>query len=365
MTSPHIVPALLATLLLVATAACTSQSAAERRPGTPADTSLRFVFAEQIGGETAIWSARPDAPADRRRLARVRHHPDWGIRAALSPDGRYLAYTALPPGGRDPDRGAQLIVLDLQQRRSRRLLSGLDLRTVPLWTRDAARVIVQRVLPSGGGSLIALTPAGEEQLLHTAAPNERLAPVASEPAGGSIYVAVVSPDAVSLRSIDPGGGAHQVRALGTAPSRGFTLSPDGASLAFLRIESVGGERRYRAHALDLARGAVVALYAEMPRDEDTGVGWPPGSGPVVTASRFAEAGGSLFGEAPWRTRSRDGGFDAVTGASPDGRWLVLRAFQGGTSRAPGPETLVLLDTDGVRHPVTAGGGVTAIGWRRG
>src|SRR3712207_7026 len=146
MLHPSLCLAVLGTLL-IASAAC---SRAERQPdATASNAELRLLYAEQAGGNTAIWAARPAAPADRHLIARVSHDPEWGIRASLSPDGRQLAYTALPPGARDPDREAVLTVLDLTRRRSQRLATGLDLRTAPLWLGETGGLVVQRRADTG------------------------------------------------------------------------------------------------------------------------------------------------------------------------------------------------------------------------
>jgi hypothetical protein len=59
------------------------------------------------------------------------------------------------------------------------------------------------------------------------------------------------------------------------------------------------------------------------------------------------------------------GFDALVTAAPDGTWLAVRAFAGDDSDRPGTEAVHLLHADGRRVPVTAAGGVTAVGWRLG
>ena len=357
--------AIVGALLLTPAVACSREPREDSRGDTAPDEPLRFLFAETAGGATAIWSADPAAPADRRLLARVTHDPEWGIRAAVSPDGRYLAYTAMPSGARDPARSATLTLLDLRQRTSRRLATSLDLRTTPIWLADRPRLVALRGSASGLGTLVAIGLDGSQRSLAVAAPGERLVPVGGAAREGGLVMAVVRRDDLRLRLIDREGTARDIAPLGPAPSRGFAISPDGAALAFLRLEPVATERRYRAQTIDLATGRVTPLYPAAQRDEDTGVAWTLGGEAVVTALATAAGGGHTLGPSPWRESEREDGFDAVVGLSPDGRWLVLRTFAGGTTRAPGLESVTLLGADGIRRTVSAEGGVTPIGWRRG
>ncbi len=101
------------------------------------------------------------------------------------------------------------------------------------------------------------------------------------------------------------------------------------------------------------------------RIEDTGVAWDGQGGVLVTAISQAGSTGMLLRDAAAGDRATPAGFDAAVAAAPDGSWLAVRAFAGGDSREPGAETLELLAAGGRRVPVTAEGGVTAIGWRWG
>jgi len=346
---------------LVSALGCSRASIAQTA-GVDDAAGLRFVFAERSGSLTTIWSARPDEPADRRMLARLNHDPDWGIRAALSPDGRRLAYTAMLPGARDPDRDAALMLLDLTQRQSRRLATGVDLRTTPLWSGPDA-VIAQRASDEGRAALVRIALDGAARTLATAAPGHRLYPAGADSHGRAVYVVDLAADGAVLRRID-GEGERDVARLAGGPARGFALSPDGTSLAFLRLETGIEDRRYRAYAVDLAAGTMRPLRPDAARIEDTGVVWDGQGGLLVTAIGEAGGAGLLLRDPAAGDRSTAAGFDAVVAAAPDGSWLVVRAFAGSDSRDSGSETLQLLAAAGGRRvPVIADGGVTAIGWR--
>lgn len=355
---------LLLVVALIALAACGrgGQTPTSEQPNEqPAASPLRVVYAEQRGGETLIWSASPDEPADRTRLARVEHDPSWGIRASLSPDGQSIAYTAMPPGARNPDRDAVLTVLDLNARSSRRVASGIDLRTSPVWSSDSGEVVALRV-EGGRGSLVAFAPDGSGRAIAAAAPGHRLMPVAGL-AGGAVIYLDWSDERSTLREAD-GSPEGRLRAdLGPGPARGFALSPDGRQIAFLRLESADGESRYRAGVAALDTGQVSAVRPDVARAEDTGVAWGDGGRVIVSAVDAAGNHGVLLGAGGDDT-SRGAGFDAIANASPDGRWLALRSFASGSPHQPGPETIELAGSDGRRIDLGVSGGVP-IGWTRG
>jgi hypothetical protein len=355
---PHIQLLLPCLLVSLIAAAC----GRDRQPASDAeatDVGLRLVFAETDGGTTTIWAARPADPADRTRLVRVSHDPDWGIRAALSPDGRRLAYTVMPPRARDPDRDAELMLLDFDARSTRRLVRGIDLRVAPVWMVGARAVAVQRRTPVGTGEIVAVSLDGRQRPLIAAVAGHHLHPAGVDPATGLLYVVDLDASGARLLGVEPAGETRELARLATGPVRGFAPAPAGGAIAFLALTGEGESARYRAHAVALSDGRVSALRPDLEREEDTGVTWTEQG---VALSVIGDGRGTLVppGSAP--PIDREQGFDALVSASPDGRWLVVRSFAGGTTDRPGTETLELVDREGRRLPIKAAGGVTVIGW---
>jgi hypothetical protein len=352
-------PAVLVLLILCVAAGCARSAGAPSPDISSQQPETRLVFAEHSRGTTIFWAARPEEPADRRQLARVNHDPEWGIRASVSPTGGRIAYTAMPPGSRDPDGDAVLVMLDLAGRTSRRLATGIDLRITPVWL-GGDRVVVQRRGPIGAGTLVEIASDGRERPLVAAEPGHRLFPIDAGP-DGTLYVADLGPNETRLRAVDPPGSVRDLGALGDGPARSFALAPDGSALAYLCLTGSGSERRYRAHVLALQSGVVAMLRPDVDRTEDTGVVWA-GDGFIV--STVGDGVGTLLGATPGHDRARPSGFDAAAEADPDGRWIAVRAFAGGDPQSPGPEELQLVGADGRRTTVSAEGGATAIGWTR-
>lgn len=349
------------TVLLCGVIGCARDNVASTADSVVSPQSdTRVVFAEHGDGTTIFWSAQPEEPADRRQLASVRHDSEWGIRASLSPDGGRIAYTAMPPGASDPDGGAVLTVLDLDGKSSRRLATGVDLRVTPVWLGDD-RVVVQRRGPIGAGVLVEVGANGDERALLAAEAGRRLFPIGVHP-DGRLFVADSGGGETRLRSIDPKGAVHDLGVMTNGPARGFVLAPDGGALAFLALMQEGSEARYRAHLMDVGTKEVRPIRQDRTRDQDTGVVWA-GDGFAVSAVDGGQ--GILLGASPGHDLARDAGFDAAASASPDGSWMAVRAFAGGSPDAPGSERLQLVSEDGRRTTVDAGGGVTLVGWTDG
>lgn len=343
---------------LVATA-CTGAPTTTLQP-TARPTQL--VYAEQRDGETTVWSANPAEPTDRRTLVQIRHAPEWGIRAALSPDGRRLAYTVMQSGARDPDRDATLMLADLTTRRTTRLLGELDLRTTPLWSADGERVLAQRI-GGGSGELVSVGGDGRVAIVRTAGLGVRLAPAGALP-GGEWLVARLAAGASDLLGVSEGGATRVIGRLSDGPVRSFALSPDARRLAYLRILDPASGRIYRATVLDLASGERDPVLPSVARGEDTGVGWL-GTADLMVSVSAEDGSGALLTTREASLTVRPVGFDALVGASPDGRWIASRSFTSGTSRAPGVESLTLIASDGRRIAVPTDAGGSVIGWSPG
>lgn len=331
-------------------------------PPAAESAASRLIYTEQAGGVTTFWSVSPDDLGSRQALARVRHDPEWGVRASLSPDGRRIAYLAAPSGSRDPDRAATLTILDPSGRSSVRLAGGLDLRATPVWWPRERRLVVQRVDAGGLAMLVSVAYAGGDlRPLAAPQPGHRLYAIGEE-ASGALAVADLSADGAMLRLLSPGDAAEERVDLGAGVARAFSLSPDGGVLAYLRLESQDGTNRYRARRLTLRGGVPASVRDDVVRLEDTGVAWTADGG-LLVSTITASGAGRLLGERASEDHANAGGFDALGPAAHDGHWFALRSFTGGSTAAPGSESLVALAADGRR--ITLSSSAVAIGWRGG
>lgn len=346
-------------LALSLAVACSGRTVERDRaagPGGLGGQGTRLLVAEQRGGRTEFASLVPEEPAARQLVGAVAHDPAWGVRAAVSPDGRFLAVTAMPAGGRDPDREARLLLLDRAERRQRVLLSGVDLRVTPVWAGNDA-ILIGRV-GMGRGEIVLADLGGKVHVVSAAGAGSRLFPAAASPDGSRLYIARYAGDATTIETVSRAGRMSDRAVIGSGVARGFSLSADGKRLAFLGLEAGADGHRYRAATLDLESGALRPAWPEHDRSEDTGVVW---FGQTLAVSSVGPAGAMLLAGEAGRMHPRAGGFDALVNGSADGRWLAARGFEAGTPTQPGREWLELIGADGRRVVVPANGAV-AIGW---
>ena len=106
----------------------------------PNPTAYRFLYSTFGKEEDVIWMVDPAKPDERVEVTRISHEPDWPIKAALSPDGKKIAYTTMRPGGTFEAYEGDSYVLDLEEEnefeRTKLVAQFTDLRTAPRWDPD-------------------------------------------------------------------------------------------------------------------------------------------------------------------------------------------------------------------------------------
>ncbi len=326
------------------------------------------LLSEFHGAYTLLLLATGAGLAEHRQLVRVEHAPNWAPRFAVSPDGSRVAYTLLPLQARIPETEAELWVLPLRGGGARRLVTGVDLRTAPVWSPDGARVVTLRTVQEAGGAASMVldeieVQGGARRPLVRGAGGERLFPVGYTPDGRTFYLVRFARDATVIEAVDTTSGAGRtVVRLAPGAVREVHLAPDGTRLLLLALE--GAPARYRARVVELATGVVRDALEGVPREEDVGVAWRPGGAGTVTVGSVTPPGGRVvLVEGAERTvTARQAGFDVPVAWSPDGRFLALRAFTGTDTEHPGAEQPALVDVEGQRQPVVGDGPIEFIGW---
>ena len=361
-----------------------------------ASSGSERVLVSEFGIEAdTLWTAPADKPSQREVVAEVPHAAHYGIYAALSPDGRFIAYTALSPGLKDAgsDSPAEVWVMGADGSYPRLLATDADLLIAPTWAPDSQSLLFRRSRSqenaAGAFELVRVSLAGEpadrsgESVLVSA--EAALFPVGFSPDGKQLYYTQLSADGTELGQVSTGGGPPALLAhLGDDFTRDWHLSPDGDRLAFLApLSAGGGEAGLPAgQAGTLLRAMVLELdgstdggrlqpalpAADLPAQEFNPI-WHPRDddltlGRLVLGERSAPAlrvdeSGLKRLEAPAQ------GFDVPLAWSPDGETLALRSFQGDLDSELGPWHLVLLDAKGQRREVMANSEVSFVGWTAG
>ena len=136
-------------------------SATPTPPAPPSD--YRLLYREFAEGKDTIWRVNPSEPAERKELAVIPHRAGWGIVAALSPDGKFLAYNSYPEEAFDPAFQADTHLIDLATGKSALLAEHVDLRLRPLWSPDGKLLYLRRFVEQDTMVLqVDLTPPKDE-----------------------------------------------------------------------------------------------------------------------------------------------------------------------------------------------------------
>lgn len=351
-------------------------SAAAASPGRaspPPAPGSALVLASIQDGETVFWQRLPEDPIP-VELGRVRHEPDFLPRAALSPDGRWLAYTWLPEGSRDAGPAGRLGLLDLTSRGNAQLAANVDLRAAPLWSSSSNAVLFRRTHWSEDAATrvelraLEIGAPGEARLVVVEEANT-LVPLLWSPDGTLLYGRWGA--GVDLRRIEPGTPAPlTVARLSDGPAHNLSLSPDEQTAAYTRPLSRGLAGQHGLFVVSVKTGAVRHVWSEA--SDHMNPVWRPDAQSVTIATRTPagalaslRSDNDLLEAQPSTVQVwQQGRLEVPLRWSPDGRWLVIRSLQGVDSFALTGEELVLIDAaSGARQPIRGPGYTAFVGWR--
>jgi len=353
--------------------------------GAPSALGSARIVINEFGIEAdTLWVAPADKPSQRQVVAVVPHAAHYGVYATLSPDGRYIAYTALSPGLRDAsnDSPAEVWLMGADGSYPRLVATDADLLIAPVWAPDSASLVFRRSQSreNSAGTFelvrISLADGGQtagapaETTLVTA--EAGLFAVGFSPDGERLYYTQVSGAGTELGQVAAGGGSPSLLAhLGDDFTRDWHLSPDGARLAFLAPERSPVGTVLRAMVMEMSGTfqARPALPASDRPSQDFDPIWHPRDGDLTVGRlTLGEAKAPVVRVNASRLETLEGpsqGFDVPVAWSPDGSTLALRSFQGDLESEVGPWHLVLLDAKGQRREVKANNEISFVGWAAG
>jgi hypothetical protein len=333
-------------------------------PALPVGNGPLVIYSEGGAAFDTLWAASPDDPAGRTLLSAIQHATGFGIEPGLSPDGRYIAYTVVPPVSAG-DTG-ELRLFDIDTGETAVLARGVDARIVPVWSAASDAVAVRRSVWGAAGGRFAIVrvdlAGGETPLVGSDA---GLFPIGFSPDGAWFYFAALSTAGTDLGRVGAAGGeATLIAHLSDGVARDWHLSPDGVQLAYLAQPAAEAGAAFVARVLDLATGSVeesatpagVAQFNPVwTRSGTLTVGTlTPGLGGA--ALRLGDGGGASALAPPAR------GFDVPLAWSPDGAHLAVRAFAGASLDDPGPSRVAVVGTDGERRDLSPVSDVIIAGW---
>jgi Tol biopolymer transport system component len=342
----------------------------------------RLLISEFGQKADTLVAVDPADVSQRTEIARIDHAPEYGIFAALSPDRRAVAYTALPPDAPrpSPDAPAVAAIVDTNGDVTE-LADDVDLLVTPVWTPDSAAVVGRRTTTcdaacedgaTRGWTLLLLRRDGARADIttwHSAAPF----PIGFAPDGATLYFTTIGPDGTDLYRVAPDGSDEtKVAHLSDDVARDWRLSPDGTQIAFAAGES-GHDPQVVARIVDLTTGDVRDAVADLAAGPpSTGVArgefnpaWRPDGSLAIGAMNLdgganavaVDAGGTATG-----VTARADALDLPLSWSPDGAYLAVRSVEGRTPFDAGATHIDLVDASGARQRVSDSADVLVVGW---
>ncbi len=346
-----------------------SLSPQPEQPGTQREPAqVRYVFVGFTSTADTLYLASTDGATSPRKIGEVPHAREWGIRAGVSPDGRWVAYTVMPGGARRSETDAEAWVISIESGGAKRIATGVDLLARPVWSGDSSGFVIRRydALVDGPAALRleVATLDGRTTVLARREQTLGLYPIGFADAGRRLLFAEITPEGTDVRSVAGGRDRLEIH-VSDGIAREWTISEDGGRLAYLAPVAGGDAVTYRAYTVDLTSAARRTVAVGGDAGDQLGPVWRTGSaeltlgGPGIgTVPRFIAAGGAPGAAVGPAAGS---GFEQPLAWSPDGRFLALRAFTGSDSEHPGASSDQILAPAG-RRVALPDGPNAFVGW---
>jgi Tol biopolymer transport system component len=202
-------------------------------PNPPALTGS-IVFSASAGG--GVVPRRPgvfvmdDDGANLRELGDVSGSV---FVTAVSPDGRYIAFSVFP----DNEAGADVFSMQVDGSDLRQVTSGVGLEVVSGWRRPANQILFWNQNEPQG--YLAINPDGSGRT-NVLLPGHLIDPVVSPDGSRVAYVAVVSGEANIFVANSDGSSPTNLTAITGIGGGSPEWSPDGAALAFTSLQDAAG-----------------------------------------------------------------------------------------------------------------------------
>ena len=320
-------------------------------------TQYRLAYVQFGAKADTIWLAPASNPREGTALAQVEHPSGWGIRASLSPDGRWVAYVALPPETPYPQkeisRSAEVWVVSTFNGERRRLAQRADGHLSPIWSSDSAFVAFRSVDEADQVSIwVASVWEGWAKELGQIA---RASPIGVRGGGATVYLA----QGTRLLAMGADGETREVVNLPVMATYDWSLLPGGRQAAVTVEDSTGWhvwlidleEGSWEELALPRGDGPIFRPLAS-PRGDVVALGLAPRHGPKGLI--LADRQGYLELPAPEK------GFYAPLAWSPQGE-VLLAAHYSAYPVQEEPE-IAVITREGEVIAAMEGKGMAFLGW---
>lgn len=318
---------------------------------------LRSVAYSEPGADVdRIFVRRIDGDPPREPLATFTHVLRFHARGLASPRGDVIAVLSV---SNYPGTFARMTLVDTATGAKREVDAEFEYLSHLAWSPDGGRVAGVRytaldeagraaanVLETDAGGHATTVAARFENVLE-------VAPVGYSADGARLYVVVIDQGGSTLW-MRSGGRLERVGTLSAGRTRDWSLSPDGARLAYVDIRAGSGPT-YAGRAMLIATGAVTETAAEA---NQVGAAWMPGGG----AADFGGPGGTVRLSVP----SAGEEYVVPIRWSPDGTTLAARIVANGgeSDGTGGPADSIELATSSARIRLSDAEGAWVFGWVR-
>lgn len=335
------------------------------------DQGQRLLISEFGDRGDTVIAVDPADVSNRTTIAQIEHAAGFGVFPVLAPDGKAIAYTALPSDLQNPapDSPALAAVIDVREKATL-LAADVDLLVPPVWAPDSQSFVVRKNSAAqdaaGSFELLLLGRDGSRSTITTWT-SAAIFPIAFAPRGGTLYFATLNAEGTDLYGVAPdGSGETKIAHLSDQIARDWKLSPDGTRLAYSVAES-GQTPSVVTKTLDLASASAAdAVSSGAPRTEFNPT-WKSDGG--LTIAAVQPEGGSRAisvdsGGAAQEVTANSDGIDLPLGWAPDGVRLAVRSVDGKTPLDAAAGRVEVVDSDGHRDRVSDSADVLIVGWLR-
>ncbi|MEE8346432.1 MAG: hypothetical protein V3S20_03690 [Dehalococcoidia bacterium] len=333
---------------------------------------LALLYSQFGETEDTLWLAPASQLQEPQIIATIAHAPFWGISASLSPDGRWVAYTALPQNLPNPDEGssaeAEVWLLSSAGGEPQLLAQGADVRLAPIWSPDSGAFMVQSIdRQRNSYTLFSVNLADRvSSRLLSMEDVASMFPLAYAPTGDSFYVAQVGEGGTDIFAVSVADASRREIATVDGVARDWQLSPDGERVTFVNQT---GEGEWELWVLDLEDGSQFRLEAEgLPTERELfSPVWRAGQELITLGTAPGDDGNgvlnvSLSGGAAEQLPGPELGFDVPLAWSPQGDLLVVQEFAEFPVRRRPRLNLIFADGERQRLALADEAEVTFISW---
>ncbi len=319
-------------------------------PVSPSDVrSVAYSIPDPATGVDRLFVRGAEAGSGAVEVASFPYFAGLHARGAASPDGETVAVLSVDGSSGEYAR-LSLVALD------GRPVGGVDLTADYLgraaWAGDSSRVAVPRTAPDGTVEVLEVSRETGETTLAAAFPRAfQVVPVGYGIDTSRLFVVVIDQAGSNLWQVGAGATGLVAR-LSPGNTRDWSLSPDGARLAFVDVLGAGAPA-YAGRTLTIATGDITSPAAT--RDQ-LGSTWRPGS-PVAD---FGGPGGSLVLSDP----TPEAAYVLPMAYSPSGEFLVSAVYGEGPGPLSRPVQAIEIGSPASRERITGEPGSAFFGWVR-